>query len=107
MSALSPADLKRRWRVASRFLLSDLRGGEAARKHPDPRKRTHLVDGEWVERLPFNANGPFALNTPGPGSWVVQAEPVLSVDDGQSAAEETEQSWCSWTFELICRCKRN
>ena len=66
MPALSPSDLKRRRRVASRVLLSDSRGGEAARKHPDPRKRKHLVDGKLVERLPFNANGSFAPNAPGP-----------------------------------------
>ena len=37
-----------------------------ARRTPDAkpkRKRKHLVDGEWVDRLPFNANGPFSPST--------------------------------------------
>ena len=88
MPALSLADLKRRRRVASRVLLSDSRGGEAARKHPDPRKRKHLVDGEWVERLPFNANGPFAPNTPrelGPCfSFLIYVFSVFMVPRGMS-----------------------
>ena len=48
MPALSPAELKRRRRVAARSLLSGSRGIAVA-------KKKHLVDGVWVDCLPFNA----------------------------------------------------
>ena len=44
---LASADLKRRRRVASRTLA------------PGSRKKKHLVDGEWVDTLPFNAGEEF------------------------------------------------
>ena len=53
MPALSPAELKRRRRVAARSLLSGSRGIAVA-------KKKHLVDGVWVDRLPFNAGEAWA-----------------------------------------------
>ena len=48
MPDLNPAELKRRRRAAARTLLSDPRGISVA-------KKKHLVDGVWVDKLPFNA----------------------------------------------------
>ena len=48
MSGLNPTELKRRRRAAARTLLSDPRGISVA-------KKKHLVDGVWVDKLPFNA----------------------------------------------------
>ena len=53
MPALSPAELKRRRGVAARSLLSGPRGTAVA-------KKKHLVDGVWVDRLPFNAGEAWA-----------------------------------------------
>ena len=57
MPALSPAELKRRRRVAARDLLSGPRG---TRVTVDPGRKKHLVDGVWVDRLPFNAGEAWA-----------------------------------------------
>ena len=79
MPTINPADLKRRRRVASLVLLSDSRGGETA-------KRKHLVDGQLIERLPFNANGPFSSgSTPGSGSASV-SEPGPRVNESTNGA---------------------
>ena len=48
MPDLDPVELKRRRRVAARTLLSDLHGSSVA-------KKKHLVDGVWVDKLPFDA----------------------------------------------------
>ena len=61
MPAVDQADLKRRRRLASRVLVSGSRGGGTAKKE------AKKEDGVWLERLPFNVNGPFPRNTPGPG----------------------------------------
>ena len=57
MPALSPAELKRRRGVAARSLLSGPRG---TRVIVDPGWKKHLVDGVWVDRLPFNAGEAWA-----------------------------------------------
>ena len=82
MPAVDRADLKRRRRLASRVLVSGSRGGGTA-------KKKHLVDGVWLERLPFNANGTFPPNTPGPGRASVSGSGPR-VDEGILFAESAQ-----------------
>ena len=80
MPAVDQADLKRRRRLASRVLVSGSRGGGTT-------KRKHLVDGVWLERLPFNANGPFPPNTPGTGrASVSESGPHVNEGTGRAGA---------------------
>ena len=96
MPAVDRADLKRRRRLASRVLVSGSRGGETA-------KRKHLVDGVWLERLPFNANGTFPPNTPGPRRTSLSAsgprvdEDILFAESAQPVPEP--ESCCAWLLQ--------
>ena len=108
MPGNSRTPVKVRRRAAARNLL---RSPDAAQK-----QKRHLVDGVWVDKLPFSARDAWLAEqaekarlkaeleaweaeeaeSPSP----VKAEPV--VHDSHLA----ERSWCDWTLEVVCRCKR-
>ena len=101
--------MKARRRAAARNLL---RSPDAAQK-----QKGHLVDGVRVDKLPFSARDAWLAEqaekarlkaeveaweaeeaeSPSP----VKAEPVVHGEEIPA-----ERSWCDWTLEFICRCKR-
>ena len=62
-------DLKRRWRVTSRVLLSDARRGDTARKRPHwtVRFRVQLRDGRGLDRSRANLSRTVASLQPAQG----------------------------------------
>ena len=107
--------MKARRRVAARNLL---RSPDATRR-PDAKRRQkrHLVDGVWADTLPFHVHDAWlaeqaekARSKAEVEAWeakeaesasLVKAEPVAHGEEISA-----EKSWCDWTLELICRCKR-
>ena len=75
------------------------------------------MDGVWVDTLPFSARDAWLAEQAEKArfkaeveAWeakeaesasLVKAEPVLHGEEILA-----EKSWCDWTLEFICRCKR-
>ena len=109
MPGNSRTPVKVRRRAAARNLL----------RSPDatPKKKRHLVDGVWVDTLPFSARDAWLAEQADKArfkaeveAWeakeaesasLVKAEPVV-----HGEAIPAERSWCDWTLEVVCRCKR-
>ena len=105
----SRTPVKVRRRAAARNLL---RSPDAAQK-----QKRHLVDGVRVDKLPFSARDAWLAEQAEKarlkaevGAWEakeaesptpVKAEPVAPHD-----SHLAERSWCDWTLEVVCRCKR-
>ena len=107
MPALSPAELKRRRRVAARGLLSGPRG---TRVIVDPGWKKHLVDGVWVDRLPFNAGEAWAAQRALEEADRLEIEAavlaseanedILLAEPAQSDPER--QAWRTITTSRVC-----
>ena len=75
------------------------------------------MDGVWVDTLPSSARDAWLAEQADKArfkaeveAWeakqaesasLVKAEPVVHGEEISA-----EKSWCDWTLELICRCKR-
>ena len=109
MSGASRTPVKARRRAAARNLL----------RSPDatPRRKRHLVDGVWVDKLPFSARDAWLAEQAEKARFKAEIE-AQEAKEAESASpvraepvihgEEipAEKGWCDWTLELICRCKR-
>ena len=127
----SKAELKQKRRKAARTLLSrdweyEATVDEAARgpkpyrrandKSIPANRRRHLVDGVYVDNLPFNA-GEQLQTDPYPdlstaarigrnqygNPYSADRKPVVIAEEVEPA--EKKQTWCEWVFS--CRCTRN
>ena len=109
MPGNSRTPVKVRRRAAARKLLGS----------PDatPKQKRHLVDGVWVDKLPFSARDAWLAEQAEKARFKAEVE-AWEAKEAESASpvkaepvvhgEEipAEKGWCDWTLELVCRCKR-
>lgn len=131
MASSSETELKEKRRKAARTLLSKdweyeatvdeaARGPKPYRRAHDKRipaeRRRHLVDGVYVDKLPFNAGeqlriDPYPdLSTAGliasnqyDSSHSGGRKPVIIAEQVEPAVKK--QTWCEWVFS--CHCTRD
>ena len=103
------AELKKKRRKAARTLLGSGQSGPSVFIRP---RKKHLVDGELVSKLPFNANGVtettglFGDKYGNPYSATSRQPAVIAETVVAEPAIDNKQTWCEWVFSCSCR-RRN
>ena len=107
MASSSETELKEKRRKAARTLLSKDSTVDEATRSPKPYRRAykpyrrHLVDGVYVDKLPFNAGEQLRID-PYPDLSQYDSphsggrKPVIIAEQVEPAVKK--QTWCEWVF---------